>query len=187
MSEISHVFPRQKAPELKVDTLGGGQWSLHDQKPEKFTLVVVYRGLHCPICKPYLREIDRKLEDFRALGIEVIALSTDTEERAKKAKSEWGIENLTIGYGLDLDTARDWGLYISTSIGKTSSGYEEPKQFAEPGLFLVRTDGTIYFASVQTMPFARPRIEDVLGAAKIVIDRDYPARGEVLDHAIAAE
>ena len=57
--------------------------------------------------------------------------------------------------------------------------------FSEPGLFLVRPDGTLYFASVQTMPFSRPRFADILGALDFVIANDYPGRGEVVDHHIA--
>jgi hypothetical protein len=76
---------------------------------------------------------------------------------------------------------RTWGLYISSSRGKTSAGVEEPALFTEPGLFLVRSDGTLYFASVQTMPFARPHFDEILQALDFVIANDYPARGEVVD------
>ena len=55
----------------------------------------------------------------------------------------------------------------------------EPERFPEPGLFLVRPDHTLYFASVQTMPFARPEFKDILQAIAFVIEKDYPARGEV--------
>lgn len=185
MSGFSHVMPRQNAPALEVRTLGGGTWRLADQKPETFTLIVFYRGLHCPICSRYLADLERKRADFAELGIDAIAISADGEERARTAQRDWTLDTLTIGYGLDLDTARAWGLYISSGVGKTSAGVEEPALFPEPGLFLVRADGTVYFASVQTMPFARPGFADILGAAKFVIERDYPARGEVVDHTAA--
>ncbi len=185
MSQISPVFPRQTAPALTVQTIDGAPWTLAGQTPENFTMVVVYRGLHCPICKGYLGDLNRKADDFAAAGINIIALSSDSQDRAATAKADWGLDNLTVGYGLDLDKAREWGLYISEGIGKTSAGIEEPALFAEPGLFLVRPDGTIYFASVQTMPFARPAFGDVLNAAKFVVDRGYPARGEVIDHKAA--
>ncbi len=188
MSPITPLIPRQPVPALDIATVGGGRWSLAAQSPEHFTMVVVYRGLHCPICSNYLRDLNRKLADFSEKGVEVIVLSSDTEDRAEKAKAEWSLDNLNIGYGLDLATARQWGLYISTSNGVTSSGLEEPALFVEPGLFLVRTDGTLYFGSVQTMPFARPAFGDILGAVGFVIDKGYPARGEVVDHdAVAAE
>ena len=90
------------------------------------------------------------------------------------------MQNLEIGYGLDLEVARQWGLYISSGRGKTSIGIEEPAMFSEPGVFLVRADGTLYWASVQTMPFARPHFKEVLAGLDFVIKADYPARGEVL-------
>ena len=93
---------------------------------------------------------------------------------------------MTAGYRLDLDVARQWGLYISTSRGKTSTGIVEPDLFSEPGIFIVRPDGTLYFGNVQTMPFARPQFAEILGALDFVLKNDYPARGEVLDHKAAA-
>ena len=50
MSTINSLIPRQPVPALEVPTVGGTGWRLADQKPETFTLVVFYRGLHCPIC-----------------------------------------------------------------------------------------------------------------------------------------
>jgi hypothetical protein len=84
-----------------------------------------------------------------------------------------------VGYGLDLTTARTWGLYVSSGNRKTSAGVEEPARFAEPALYLVRPDGTLYFGSVQTMPFSRPHFADVLTAIDFVQAKNYPARGEV--------
>lgn len=182
MTLITPLMPRQPVPVLEVSTVGGGTWKLADQKPESFTMVVVYRGLHCPICSRYLGDLERKLESFQKKGVEVVVISSDGAERAATAKDQWKLPNLTIGYGLDLDVARAWGLYISTSRGQTSAGVEEPALFAEPGLFLVRPDGTLYFGSVQTMPFARPQFSEVLQALDFVLANDYPARGEVLDH-----
>ena len=88
------------------------------------------------------------------------------------------MRSLPIGYGLPLDKAREWGLYVSTSRGMTSIGIEEPALFSEPGVFLVRPDGTLYWAIVQTMPFARPHFREMLGAIDFVVAKDYPARGE---------
>jgi len=113
-------------------------------------------------------------------------MSSDTSERAQRAKQEWNLANLRVGYGLDLAVARRWGLYISTSRGMTSTGVEEPALFSEPGLFLVRPDHTLYFASVQTMPFARPHFADILAAPDFVIAKNYPARGEVMNLPAAA-
>jgi len=178
---ITPLFPRQPVPELTVQLIGGATWRLADQRPDHFTMVVIYRGLHCPICSNYLRDLDGKLDDFASRGVTVVAISGDDAERAATAKEKWRIGRLSIGYGLDLATARRWGLYISTGRGTTSAGVAEPDLFPEPGLFVIRPDGTLYFGTVQTMPFARPHFADILGALDFVIAKDYPARGEVTD------
>lgn len=182
MATINPLMPRQTVPTLEVPTVGGDVWRLHDQKPENFTLIVFYRGLHCPICSTYLGDLERRVEEFERRGVGVFTLSSDTEERARAAKEKWGLDRLTVGYGLNLDKAREWGLYISSGRGMTSAGVEEPDLFSEPGLFLVRPDGTLYFGMVQTMPFARPQFGEIVKALDFVLAKDYPARGEVVDH-----
>ena len=108
----------------------------------------------------------------------MLAVSSDDGERAATMAEQMREGALKFGYGLSLKSARQWGLFISTSRGKTSIGIEEPALFSEPGLFLVRPDGTLYYGAVQTMPFARPSFKDLLMAIDFAIEKDYPARGE---------
>ena len=178
---ITPLIPRQPVPALNLSLAGGGEWSLEQQQPENFTMIVFYRGLHCPVCGKYLRDLHSKLDAFRQRGVTVIAVSSDTRERAEQARENWQLDHLPIGYGLSLQDARSWGLYISSGRGKTSIGIEEPAQFSEPGVFLVRADGTLYYASVQTMPFARPNFDELLGAVNFAVEKSYPARGEVTE------
>src|SRR5262249_20987618 len=112
--------------------------------------------------------------------------SSDAAERAERAENEWKLANLRLGYGLDLAVARAWGLYISTGRGRTSAGGGEPAVFFGPGLFLFRPERTLYFASVQTMPFARPHFGEIRAALDFVIAKDYLARGEVVNLPAAA-
>lgn len=172
-AKVGRPTPRQPAPPMTVDLVGGGRWSLAEARPEAFTLVVVYRGLHCPVCKGYLNDLQNRLDAFAAKGVEAIAVSTDGRERAEQTAADWQLDRLAVGYGLTIEAARAWGLYVSTGINE-----REPAAFAEPGLFLVRPDGTLYAGSIQTMPFARPRFEEIASAIDFIADHDYPARGE---------
>jgi peroxiredoxin len=165
--------PRTKAPELEVKTLDGGTWKLAEQNPEHFTMIVFYRGLHCPVCKGYLGALNGTIEDFRSRGVEVIAISGDTRERAEQSRADWGIENGPIGYGQSIDSMREWGLFVSRAIKEN-----EPELFGEPGLFLIRPDGTVFYESIQSMPFGRPSFQEMRGAIDFVLQNDYPARGE---------
>lgn len=175
---MTHLIPRQNVPQLAVKTLGGGDWDISLDKPDQFTMVVFYRGYHCPVCKVYLPELEALQGEFAKRGTTVIAISSDTEERAALCRAEWRIPTLPIGWGLDVEVGRSWGLYVSRSRGKSSSGVQEPAIFTEPGLFLVRPDKTLYAASVVTMPFARPHFKEILQALDFFKQHNYPARGE---------
>jgi peroxiredoxin len=172
------LMPRTAVPALAVPTLAHGEFTLAQDKPAQFTLLVFYRGLHCPICAKYLLELGRLLPEFEQRGVKVMALSSDTPERAQAMAAKLNAPNLRMGHSLSLADARAWGLYISTSRGVTSIGIEEPALFSEPGVFLVRPDGTLYYGAVQTMPFARPLFAELLAAIDFAIAKNYPARGE---------
>ena len=180
MSTFRPLMPRQPVPDLSVALAGGGTWTLSEQSPKAFSMVVVYRGLHCPICRGYLTDLQSKLGAFEEFGVEAVALSSDSRERGEQAKTEWRLDKLPLGYGLSLEAGQSWGLYVSEGRGKTSIGIEEPQRFVEPGLFLIRPDRTLYYASVQTMPFARPSFADMLKAVEFAVTKNYPARGEVV-------
>lgn len=172
------LTPRQTVPALRVPTLSHGFFDLAAEAPDRFTLLCFYRGLHCPVCATYLRELESKVDAFAERGVGVLALSSDGEDRARQMAQKVGASQLRMGHDLPLATARAWGLSISTSRGKTSIGIEEPALFSEPGVFLVRPDRTLYWLAVQSMPFARPNFGELLQALDFVIKNDYPARGE---------
>lgn len=172
------LMPRHPVPALNVALTTGERFVLGAQAPQHFDMVVFYRGLHCPICAKYLIELERLAPEFASRGVNLVAISSDDQDRAQQMATKVNASGLRFGYGLSLKAAREWGLYISTSRGKTSIGIEEPELFSEPGVFLVRPDGTLYYGAVQTMPFARPPFQDLIGAIDFAISKDYPARGE---------
>ncbi len=172
------ITPRTPVPNFSVPLLNGGTWNLADQTPENFTMIVNYRGYHCPLCKMYLSKLNKIAPELPARGVDLIVTSSDTEERAAKAAEEWQLDNLEIGYGLNIEDARKLGLFVSKGIGTTSTGVVEPEIFSEPGLLMVRPDQTLYFADIQTMPFLRPDISSLPANLDFILSKNYPARGE---------
>ncbi|MGX9350830.1 peroxiredoxin-like family protein [Shimia sp. W99] len=172
------LIPRQKTPNLTLSTLDGTKFDLASENSARGTVICFYRGLHCPICANYLKELEKRGGDFAERGVTCIAVSSDGEERTRDMAEKIDAKDLRFGYDLPLSVARDWGLYISTSRGKTSIGIEEPALFSEPGLFMVSPDMSLYYGSVQTMPFVRPHFSELVSALDFAIANNYPARGE---------
>jgi peroxiredoxin len=165
------LMPEAQAPALAVDTLDG-RWELSAQSPENFTMVVFYRGYHCPVCKSYLQKLEGLVEQYQQAGFSVIAISMDDADRATRTAEEWQLSKTPIGYGLSEQTARAWGLYISRAIKEA-----EADIFAEPGLFWVRPDGRIYLIDTSNMPWARPDLEFLHSKIPFAVENGYPARG----------
>ncbi|WP_296508215.1 peroxiredoxin-like family protein [Rhodoferax sp.] len=172
------LMPRFPVPALNVALTTGDRFVLGANPGEKFDLLVFYRGLHCPLCAKYLLELERLAPEFASRGVQVVAISSDDADRGQQMAAKVSAKGVKFGYGLSLKAAREWGLYISASRGQTSIGIEEPALFSEPAVFIVRPDGTLYYGAVQTMPFARPPFQDLLGAIDFAVAKDYPARGE---------
>ena len=175
------LIPRQRTPGLNLPTLKHGDFDLASEKTERGVVICFYRGLHCPICAKYLTELEKQTAAFAERGVSTIAVSSDNQQRAQEMADKIGAKALRMAYDLPLRIAREWGLYISTSRGKTSIGIEEPALFSEPGLFMVTPQQTLYYGSVQTMPFSRPHFSELVGALDFAIENNYPARGEYTD------
>jgi peroxiredoxin len=165
--------PGEKAPALDLPLTIGAQYDLAKQRPDNFTLVAFYRGSHCPVCRSYLEEMGSRVSDLSEHGINPVAVSMDEKERAMKVDSDWKTGDLPLAYAMSEETAREWGLYISGA----REGSDEPEVFSEPGLFLVRPDGTLYMAQVQSAPFTRPPLDQLIDGIEIALEQDYPARG----------
>lgn len=160
------------APVLEVNTLGGDRWQLAAQSPEQYTMVVFYRGRHCPLCEQHIARLDQKLEAFQQLGVGVIAISGDSLERAQQFYEAAKIQQVTIGYGLTTEDMRRWGLYVSKGHFDV-----EPALFSEPALFLIKPDGRLYFANLGTHPFSRVDLDVLLQGLEYIIPNNYPFRG----------
>lgn len=172
----------EQAPDLSFKTLEHGQWKLSESNPQNFTLIVAYRGLHCPLCKKQLEAINKRIKEFEKLGVKVVAVSQDNESKAKETREKWDIENIVLGYDLDLIQATNWNLYISKAANE-----KEPSYFTEPGSFLVKSDGKLYSSIISNSPFARPDLDQYLSGIEYILEHDYPFRGTVRDISLATK
>lgn len=169
------VIPGDTMPAIDARLVGGGRWALAREKSEKLSLLAFYRGIFCPICRVWLGDLDRLAPEFENRGVSVIALSCDRKDGAEKAVKDWDLKNLRVGYQLAPDDARQAGLYISEGRGiNPSTGQKEPMLFAEPALLLVRPEGELYAAWIQSTPYARVHLAEILTAVDNFIAKDLP-------------
>lgn len=168
MSKIA--APGHAFPTITVPRVGGGTLTLG--QADDWGLVVVFRGLHCPKCKDYLRELDSLIADFADLGVSVMAVSADPEDKAQAFVDEIGYQGV-VGYGLSVPQMQALGVYISDPLSEAETG----QPFAEPGLFVINDQGVLHVLDVSTAPWARPALTGVRDGIAFVRKVGRPVRG----------
>jgi AhpC/TSA family len=169
------LVPGKPVPDFSVQLADGSEWRLYENAPAYMLMIDFYRGYHCPRCRNHLQSIDAALDEFARAHMDVICISADTKERADLSSNEWKVQNLKIGHGLTEGDAAKLGLYMSKPIEIRPM---ELKPFAEPAILIVRSDLTLYGAILQTFPFSRSNISDLLEIPVFAAAQSYPPRGD---------
>lgn len=152
------------------DTVDGGTITIGGVK-ERWTMLFVYRGRHCPRCKKFLNKLNAALPDWTA-QMDVVVVSSDTRDKALLDRDEFGW-NFDLCYGLTEPQMRALGLYISIPLSEA----ETDANFAEPGAFAIRPNGTLMLVDISNGPAARPDLEELLDGMIFNITNDRPVRG----------
>ncbi|MEQ6248427.1 peroxiredoxin-like family protein [Sulfitobacter sp. HNIBRBA3233] len=170
---MTTLIAGSRFPKTDVPKLGGGTLTLGAPRDgHDWQMVVVYRGLHCPICKTYLAKLQELESDLNALGVDVVAVSGDPEEKARAFAEEKDL-SLAIGHDLSVAQMRALGLYVSDP----RSPQETDRPFPEPGVFVINGEGNIQIIDISNAPFARPDLQGLTNGIKFVRANDYPVRG----------
>lgn len=158
---------------MSFPKLGGGDITVGGTK-ENWTLLVVYRGKHCPRCKKYLNILSEMKSQWQDAGFDIAVVSADTVEKAQADQVEfnWSFD---LGYGLLEEQMATLGLYVTEPL----SASETDRRFAEPGTFVIRPDGSILLISISNGPSARPDLVELLDGMIFTRENDRPPRGTV--------
>lgn len=178
------LHPGDTFPNITAKTLEGTELTLGKPLNGKdWQLVVVYRGKHCPLCTRYLNMIEAELDALNDIGVDVMAVSGDSEEqlRTHVTRSEGRVEvTFPLAYGLTVEQMQTLGLYIS----HPRSEQETDHPFAEPGLFVVNEHGNLHVVDISNNPFVRPELDKLVSGLGWIRnpDNNYPIRG-TFEHA----
>lgn len=137
----------------------------------RWSMLFVYRGRHCPRCKRFLNKLNAVLPEW-SKHMEIVVASADTAEKATADQAEFGWD-FDLCYGLQESQMRALGLYVSSPLSEA----ETTANFAEPGAFAMRPDGSLMLVDISNGPAARPDLEELLDGMIFNITNDRPVRG----------
>ena len=157
-------------PEITLPVVGGGEAKIGGTR-DRWQMIIVYRGLHCPIGKNYTARVEALKDKFDELDTDIIFVSGDNAVKAKDFADEVGL-NLPVAYDLSVDQMRDLGLYVSDPRPT-----ETDHPFPEPGLFVVNEKGQAHIVDIANAPFVRPEPELIIRGITHIKKNDYPIRG----------
>lgn len=138
---------------------------------DRWTMLFVYRGRHCPRCKRYLNKLNAALPAWLE-QMDVVVVSGDSRDKALADRDEHGW-TFDLCHGLSVAQMRALGLYVSRPL----SDAETTDLFAEPGAFAIRPDGTLMLADISNGPAARPDLVELLDGMTFNIANNRPVRG----------
>lgn len=162
-------------PEVVVSSLNGETMNLGKPKENfDWKMLIVYRGKHCPICTNYLKTLNMMVDDFNEIGVDIAIVSADPLDKVEDQMNDVD-PKFDVGYGLTVEQMKLLGLYISNP----RSDQETDRPFAEPGLFVINSDGLIQVLDVSNAPFARPELSSLLRGLTFIRnpENNYPIRG----------
>ena len=168
MYEKPHVG--EPVGQMNFASTDGGEIAIGVAK-DRWTLLVVYRGRHCPRCKRYLGKLNDALREWTE-HMDVVVVSADTREKAIADAEEFGWK-FPLCFEMTVPQMRALGLYVSEPLSEA----ETNSPFAEPGTFAIRPDGTLMLVDISNGPAARPDLVELLDGMIFNITNDRPVRG----------
>ncbi len=170
MHTTNKLHPGQRFAPLTLSQLDGADYTFGGHGAWQAMFVI--RGQHCPICKTYLGEIEKRRATFTELGVSIAAVSADSEAQTRLTAEATKL-GFPLLYGLSEAAMRNLGLFIS----EPRSAQETDHRFPEPALFVVNAEGLLQLVDIANAPFLRTDLDRLVGGLRFVIDKQYPIRG----------
>ena len=170
MDTTQKLHPGQPFTPITFKRLDGPDYTFGN--PGGWQALFVIRGQHCPICKAYLSEIEKRRDLFSKLAISLAAVSADSEEQSRLI-ADAAKPGFPLLYDMDEASMQRLGLYVS----EPRSPQETDHRFPEPALFVVNPAGALHLVDVANAPFLRPDLDRLAGGLRFIIENSYPIRG----------
>lgn len=161
------VLVGKKAPVFKASAVVNGEeivedFSLDQYLGKKYVILFFYPKDFTFVCPTELHAFQSKLEEFRSKDVELVAVSTDTEQShwgwLQLTKDQGGIKGIT--YPIVADTNKTISHNFDVLAGEFYYDDEGMLQadgelVAYRGLFLIDKEGTVRHQLVNDLPLGR--------------------------------
>jgi len=182
------VLVGKKAPQFKAAAVINGEeivddFSLDQYIGNKYVLMFFYPKDFTFVCPTELHAFQAKKEEFEKLGVELVAVSTDTEQShwgwLQLSKDNGGIQGIT--YPIVADTNKTIAANYDVLAGNYYYDEEdqlnaEGEMVAYRGLFLIDKAGLVRHQIVNDMPLGR-NVDEALRMVKAL--QFFEEKGEV--------
>jgi peroxiredoxin len=164
------------APLFTLPDARGGEVALADLLADGPVVLVFYRGAWCPYCNLQLAAFQGALDEIRAAGAELVAVSPQTPDQSLTLAEQRSLAFPVLSDAGN-SVARAYGLVFSSSaeatatlhdLGVELSDYngDDTNTLPAPATFVIERGGRIRFASVTGDYRWRVGPEEVLAALR---------------------
>jgi peroxiredoxin len=184
--DVTPVQVGQVAPQFDVKTVDDEVFSFDPANLERPAMLVTFRGGWCPFCNMHLSELRTVMPEINAMGVDVLFLSGDRPEMlyaSLKMETQEAIDGLDYTILSDADANAAIALGVAFKINDSTIERRNMKgddiedssmtthgSLPVPAIFAIGTDGVISFAYVNANYKVRLPSDDVLQAAKDLVD-----------------
>lgn len=163
-------------PDVALSDAGGAEVMLSAARGDGPALVVFYRGGWCPYCNTQLKSLANAAPEFKAAGVQLVALSVDRPAEAARTRASWSIpfpvladpelaahRAFNVAFVVPADERarlEGFGIDLEAASGKTHH------TIGVPSVFLVTRDGKVAWRHADPDYKTRPSIAHLLSVAR---------------------
>ena len=167
----------EMAPDFKALTHSGNSFVLSNALASGPAVLIFYRGGWCYYCNLQLQAIEQNIQSFKAMGVNVVAISVDTPNNAKKSVEDKELsftvvsnpqadvlEKYNVVFHVPEDLAQMYKEKYQIDL-KAASGRDD-YLIAVPGTYIVDQNRRIVYAQVDKDYKVRPPVTEILDVLK---------------------
>ena len=171
------LAPGNRAPDAVLRVVSGDEIKLHAALAGKPTVLIFYRGGWCPYCTKHLMALANIVDDLKAAGHQLLAISPDQPAKLKETPDRDQLD-YTLLSDSEMNAAKAFKIAFQVPeelVAKYKSEYQIDLEAASgkthhllphPAVFVVDAKGVIRFAHVNPDYKQRLDPQAILKAAR---------------------